>query len=63
MWRDTKSLRQDISALVSQVAGRTGQTHAEVHVILRREVPGPGSAQAGVTTLTRRRDWLLGQLH
>lgn len=63
LWRDTKSLRQDISALVSQVAGRTGQTHAEVHVTLRREVPGPGSAQAGVATLTRRRDWLLGQLH
>lgn len=63
MWRDTKALRQDISALVSQVAGRTGQTHAEVHILLRREVPGPGSAQAGVATLTRRRDWLLGQLH
>ena len=63
LWRDTKSLRQDISALVSKLALRTGQTHAEVHVLLRREVPGPGSAQAGVDTLTRRRDWLLGQLH
>lgn len=63
LWRDTKSLRQDISTLVSQLAGRTGRSHAEVHVLLRREIPGPGSAQAGVETLTRRRDWLLGQLH
>ena len=63
LWRDAKSLRQDISTLVSQLAGRTGQSHAEVHGQLRREVPGPGSAQAGIETLTRRRDWLLGQLH
>lgn len=63
LWRDTRSLRQDISALVSKLALRTGQSHAEVHILLRREVPGPGSAQAGVDTLTRRRDWLLGQLH
>ena len=63
VWRDTKSLRKDITTLVSQLAVRSGQTHAEVHRVLRREVPGPGSALAGVDTLTRRRDWLLGQLH
>lgn len=63
VWRDTKALRKDITTLVSQLAVRSGQTHAEVHRALRREVPGPGSALAGVDTLTRRRDWLLGQLH
>ena len=63
LWRDTKSLRQDISTLVGRLAARSGRSHAEIHVALRREVPGPGSAQAGVDMLTRRRDWLLGQLH
>lgn len=63
MWRDAAALRKDISGLVSQVAARTGKTHSEVHVELRRAVPGPGSAQAGVTVLADRRDWLLGQLH
>lgn len=63
LWRDTKSLRRDISTLVSRLASRSGRSHADIHVELRREVPGPGSAQAGVDTLTRRRDWLLGQLH
>ena len=62
VWRDAASLRKDITALVGKMAARTGMTHAEVHVRLRRVVPGPGSAQAGVETLTRRRDWLLGQV-
>lgn len=62
VWRDAASLRKDITSLVGKLAARTGMTHAEVHVRLRREVPGPGSAQAGVETLTRRRDWLLGQV-
>lgn len=62
-WRDAASLRKDITSLVGKLAARTGMTHAEVHVRLRREVPGPGSAQAGLETLTARRDWLLGQVY
>lgn len=57
------SLRKEISILVNRFATRTGRKHSEVHVLVRRNVPGPATAEANVDILTRRRDWLLSRLH
>ena len=48
--------------LVGQWAGRTGRTPSQVHVEVRRAVPGPGSAKASWEVLVARRDWLLGRV-
>jgi superfamily II DNA or RNA helicase len=55
--------RKEISMLVNRLATRTGKPHSEVHVLLRKVVPGPPTAEADLATLTRRRDWLLARLH
>ena len=60
-WREVEALRKEINRLVSQVAGRTGRKHADVHVEVRLAVPGPRTASASVELLLARRDHLLGQ--
>ena len=61
-WRDIEALRKEVAALVRQWAARSARAHAEVHVELRRAVPGPPSASAPVDVLAARRDYLLGRV-
>jgi superfamily II DNA or RNA helicase len=61
-WREVEALRKDINRLVAQVAARTGRKHADVHVDVRKEVPGPRTASASVEVLLARRDYLLAQV-
>ena len=61
-WRDVDTLRREVQTLVGQFAGRSGRTHAEVHVELRAAVPGPPAATAPWETLVARRDYLLGRV-
>ncbi len=61
-WRAAADLRREVNRLVAQVASRTGEPHARVHVALRRAVPGPASASASQDLLVRRRAHLLAQL-
>lgn len=58
-WKSTDGLRKEISAMVGQLAARTGDPHATVHARLRAAVPGPPSATAPERVLAARRDWLL----
>lgn len=51
--RDT---RREINKLVSYYAMRKNLTHAHVHSLLRREVPGPPSNAASLAVLEQRRD-------
>ena len=61
-WRDVDSLRKEVHELVGRLAGRSGRRHSEIHVEIRRAVPGPPSGQAPWETLVARRDWLLGRV-
>ena len=61
-WRDLEALRKEVAALVRQWAARSARAHAEVHVELRRAVPGPPSASAPIDVLAARRDYLLGRV-
>jgi len=61
-WRAAADLRREVNRLVAQVAARSGEPHARVHVALRKAVPGPASASASQELLERRRDHLLAQL-
>jgi superfamily II DNA/RNA helicase len=58
-WRDGAQLRRDINRLVSVLATREGASHAQIHAQVRRAVPGPATAAAGVDLLERRRDHLM----
>lgn len=57
------AIRREISILVNRFATRGGRTHSEIHIMVRRTVPGPATAEAPLDTLVRRRDWLLSRLH
>lgn len=57
------SIRKEISLLVNRFATRTGKPHSEIHIIVRRMVPGPATSEADLNLLMRRRDWLLSRLH
>lgn len=61
-WREIEGLRKDVNRLVGQVAARSGRKHSEVHVELRKVVPGPKSAVAPIEVLMARRDHLLAVL-
>jgi superfamily II DNA or RNA helicase len=61
-WREAEVLRREINRLVARVAVKTGRQHAEVHLELRRLVPGPRSAAAPAEVLLARRDHLLGEI-
>ncbi|MBN9610956.1 MAG: restriction endonuclease subunit R [Actinobacteria bacterium 69-20] len=61
-WRRAADLRREVNQLVGRLAARTGESHAAIHSRLRRDVPGPVSAAAGVELLEDRRDHLLGML-
>lgn len=61
-WRDLDVLRREVHGLVGQWAGRSGRSHSQVHVDLRKAVPGPPSAKAPHDVLVARRDWLLGRV-
>ena len=58
-WRAAGELRREVNRLVSVVASRSGQAHAQVHAQLRQAVPGPPSAAASAELLERRRDHLM----
>jgi len=58
-WRAAAELRREVNRLVSVVASRSGQPHAQVHAQLRQAVPGPPSASASAELLERRRDHLM----
>jgi superfamily II DNA or RNA helicase len=61
-WRDVDALRREVHGLVGQWASRSTSSHAEVHVELRKAVPGPPSASAPLEVLLARRDYLLGRV-
>ncbi len=50
-WRAAAELRREVNRLVSVVAARAGQPHAQIHAQLRRAVPGPPSASASAELL------------
>jgi superfamily II DNA or RNA helicase len=58
-WRAGAELRREINRLVGVLAARSGTPHGQIHGQLRRAVPGPASAAAGVDVLERRRDHLM----
>jgi len=58
-WRAAAELRREVNRLVSVVASRRGQPHAQVHAQVRQAVPGPPSASASAEVLERRRDHLM----
>lgn len=61
-WRAASELRRDVNRMVAALAARQALPHAHVHAQLRRAVPGPPSASAGVDTLQARRDHLMALL-
>ena len=61
-WRDVDALRREVHGLVGQWASRSTRSHAEVHVEVRRAVPGPASATASIEVLIARRDFLLSRV-
>jgi superfamily II DNA or RNA helicase len=61
-WRAGAELRREVNRLVGVLSARTGTPHGQLHAQLRRAVPGPASAAAGVDVLERRRDHLMGLL-
>lgn len=52
------SLRHDINRLVSYYAARKQLPHANVHALLRRQIPGPPSKSAPITVLEQRRTYI-----
>ena len=58
-WRAGAELRGEVNRLVGVLAARQGVPHGQLHAELRRAVPGPASAAAGVDVLARRRDHLM----
>jgi superfamily II DNA or RNA helicase len=58
-WRAGAELRREVNRLVGLLAARTGAPHGQIHAQLRRAVPGPASAAAGVDVLEGRRDHLM----
>jgi superfamily II DNA or RNA helicase len=58
-WRAGAELRREVNRLVGVLAARTGASHGQIHAQLRRAVPGPASAAAGVDILEGRRDHLM----
>ena len=61
-WRDIEALRREVQSLARTWAGRSGRAHKDVHVELRKAVPGPSSATAPIEVLEARRDYLLGKV-
>ena len=61
-WRAGAELRREVNRLVGVIAARTGTPHGQIHAELRRAVPGPASAAAGVDVLEGRRDRLMEML-
>jgi superfamily II DNA or RNA helicase len=57
-WRAAAELRREVNKMVSVVAARTGSSHGQVHMQLRRLVPGPASAAASAEILAKRREQL-----
>jgi superfamily II DNA or RNA helicase len=62
-WEETKELRREIARLARQLAAKKRKGHAEIHIDIRKAVPGPPSAEAPVEILEARRDWLLQKIH
>jgi hypothetical protein len=62
-WQETEDMRREIARLVRQVAARRRKSHSDIHIDIRKAVPGPASAEASIDILTQRRDWLLSRLH
>ncbi|MGV1037566.1 MAG: DEAD/DEAH box helicase [Candidatus Nanopelagicales bacterium] len=60
-WRDAKDTRVAINQLVRKLASQTATPHSEIHIELRRAVPGPASASASLDTLVARYEYLLAR--
>lgn len=61
-WRAGAELRRELNRMVAVLSARTGTPHGRIHADLRRAVPGPASAAAGVDVLEQRRDHLMAML-
>jgi superfamily II DNA or RNA helicase len=61
-WRSGAALRKEVNRLVGVLAARHGTPHGQIHAQLRRAIPGPASAAAGIDVLEGRRDHLMGLL-
>lgn len=62
-WQEIEDMRREVARLARQWAARRRKSHAEVHIDIRKAVPGPPSAEAPYEVLHARRDWLLSRLH
>lgn len=62
-WRDIEDIRREIARMVRRLAARTGRSHAEIHIEVRKAVPGPPTSEAPLPILESRRDWLLQKTH
>lgn len=51
-------IRKDINRYVSRIALKNNLPHAKVHASVKKAVPGPPSAHAGVEILKERLQWL-----
>lgn len=56
------NLRKEITGMVNKLSIRMGRSHADIHILTRKNMPGPSNSDADLDTLARRRDWLLGRL-
>ena len=55
-------VRREVNRLVGVLSARSGTPHGQIHAQLRRAVPGPASAAAGIEVLEARRDHLMEML-
>lgn len=61
-WRAGAELRRELNRMVAVLSARTATPHGRIHADLRRAVPGPASAAAGLDVLAARRDRLMEML-
>jgi superfamily II DNA or RNA helicase len=61
-WQELENMRREIARLARQLAVRRRKSHSDIHVDIRKAVPGPPSADAPLAVLTARRDWLLSKV-
>lgn len=52
------STRADINRLVSRIAATRGMSHAHLHKLTQKAVPGPPSSTATLKILEERKEWL-----
>ncbi|HVV77847.1 MAG TPA: DEAD/DEAH box helicase family protein [Mycobacteriales bacterium] len=60
-WQSAAGLKKEIHEMVGRLAARKNITHAAVHTLVRKSVPGPSKSPTE-EVLRARRDWLMEQL-